>query len=59
MAFIKTAQLMWEDLKKHFAVANTPKIHQLKVSIVECKQGGMDIVDYYARSIELWSELQN
>lgn len=46
-------------MKKHYTVANALKIHQLKVSLVECEQGGMDVVDYYAKSIDLWSELGN
>jgi len=41
------------------AMANAPKIHQLKVNLIECKQGGMDVVDYYGRFVNLWSELEN
>ena len=59
IAFVDTARALWKNLEQCYAVTNIPKVHRLKVSVVECKQGGMDIVDYYARSIELWSELQN
>lgn len=58
VAFVETVQLIWENLKKRYVIANAPKI-QLKVSLIQCKQGGMDAVDYYARSMELWSEVEN
>jgi len=35
--FVKNVGLMWDKLKKCYAVANAPKIHQLKVSLVERK----------------------
>jgi len=47
VAFVETAELMWSNLKKHYAVANAPKIHQLKTSLVECNQGDTDVVEYF------------
>jgi len=59
MAFVETAELMWRKLKKRSVVANALKVHQLKTSLVESKQGGMDVVKYYAKPMEFWSELEN
>ena len=50
---------MWENLRKRYAVANTPKIHQLKTDIVACKQEGLDVVEFYSKLIGMWSELRN
>ena len=38
---------MWENLRKRYAVANTPKIHQLKAEIAACQQGGLEVVEFY------------
>lgn len=40
---------MWSNLKKRYAVANAPKIHQLKASLADCKQGGMIVVEFYSK----------
>ena len=37
VAYSDTAKIMWDDLKKRYAMANTPKIHQLKADIANCK----------------------
>ena len=37
VAYSDTAKIMWDDLKKRYAMANTPKIHQLKAHIANCK----------------------
>ena len=54
-----TAKLMWETLKKRYAVANIPKMHQLKASISNCKQGGLSVVEFYSKISDLWVELGN
>ena len=38
-----TAKIMWDDLKKRYGMDNTPKIHQLKSDIANCKQGGLEV----------------
>jgi len=50
---------MWDDLKKRYAIANTPKIHQLKANIANCKQGDLDVGDFYSKLKNLWNELTN
>jgi len=37
VAYSDRAKLMWEDMKKRYALANTPKIHQFKAHISNCK----------------------
>ena len=50
---------MWEDLKKRYSVANLPKIHQLKAALANCKQGTLDIGEFYNKIVNLWNELNN
>jgi len=50
---------MWMNLEQRYAVTNIPKVHRLKASMAECKQGGMEVVDFYAKLASLWSELEN
>lgn len=59
VASVDTAKLMWETLKKRHAVANILKIHQLKTSIANCKQGGLSVVEFYSKISDLWVELGN
>jgi len=59
VACVDTAKLMWETLKKRYALANIPKIHQLKPSIANCKQGGLSVVEFYSKISDLWVELRN
>lgn len=59
VAFLDTAQAVWNNLCKRYSIANALKIHQLKASIAGRKQGGADIVEFYSRLIGLWSELEN
>ena len=57
IAYANTAKQMWEDLKKRYAVSDISKIHDLKSQIANCKQGEMKIVEYYAKLVGLWNEL--
>ena len=38
VAYVDSAQKLWENIKKRHAVANIPKIHKLKAEIASCKQ---------------------
>jgi len=40
---------MWDDLKKRYAMANTPKIHQLKADIANRKQGNLNVGEFYSK----------
>ena len=48
---------LWQDIRERFRVTNGPRIQQLKVAVVECKQGNSTISDYYGRMKKLWEEL--
>ena len=59
IVYCDTAKDMWDDLRKRYGMANTPKIHQLKANIVNCKQGDMDVGEFYSKLVNLWNELGN
>ena len=54
-----TAKIMWDDIRKRYAIANTPRIHQLKANIAVCKQGDMEVSDFFSKLANLWNELSN
>ena len=51
--YVETAALIGENLKKWYAVSNAPKIHQLKTKLAECKQGGLEVVEFYSKLVGL------
>ena len=53
------AKIMWDDLKKRYGTTNTPKIHQLKSDIANCKQGGLEVGEFHSKLMNLWIELNN
>ena len=59
VACSETAYAMLNDLKKRYSVANTPKIHQLKAIIADCKQGSIEVGEFYWKLTNLWNELNN
>jgi len=58
VAYIDPAKDMWDTLKKRYAISNVPRIHQLKMSIANCKQGGLSVVEFYSKISNLWMELE-
>ena len=59
VACSETAYTMWNDLKKRYSVANTPKIHQLKGAIANCKKGSLEVGEFYSKLTNLWNKLNN
>ena len=59
MAYSETVKIIWDDLKKMYEMTNTPKIHQLKVNIANCKWGDFSVGDFYSKLINLWIEFTN
>jgi len=57
IAFVDTARALWKNLEQCYAVTNIPKVHRLKASVAECKQGGMEVVDFCTKLMSPWSEL--
>jgi len=47
------------DLKKRCGMTNTPRIHQLKANIANCKQGDLTIGYFYSKLVNVWTELAN
>ncbi|XP_010681262.2 uncharacterized protein LOC104896244 [Beta vulgaris subsp. vulgaris] len=51
---------LWDSLKARFAMANGPRIHQLKSSMARCEQTkSMTIASYFGKLTTLWEELYN
>ena len=59
VAYIEMAHGIWEDLKKRYSVANLLRIHQLKAAVANCKQGTLDIGEFYNKLMILWNEMNN
>ena len=36
----------WKNLEQRYVVANIPKVHWLKDSVADCKQEGIEVVDF-------------
>lgn len=53
VAYTDTAKAMWEVLRKRYAIDNALKIHQLKLSLTNYKQGGMSVVESYSKISDL------
>jgi len=58
IAYANRAKVMWDDLKKRYGVSHIPKIHDLKSKVANCKQGSMSMVEYYAKLVGFWNELE-
>nr|KYP55619.1 hypothetical protein KK1_001841 [Cajanus cajan] len=59
ISYMETSKELWEDIKERFSIVNGPRIQQLKIELVECKQGRMTMVNYYGKLKTLWDELAN
>jgi len=59
VAYEYTAHKMRVNIQKRYSVINVPLIHQLKAEIASCKQGSMEVVEFYSKLMGLWSELAN
>ena len=59
IAYAESAQSIWENIKRRYAVPNVPKVHQLKVDIASCKQGTLSVVEFFSKMMGLWSELDS
>ena len=56
----RDAKKLWDSLKSRFAMANGPRIHQLKSSLARCQQTkSMTIASYFGKLTVLWEELNN
>jgi len=53
IGYVQTAQVMWDNLNKRYAIANTSKVHQLKIDLASCKQEGLEVVEFYSKLMGL------
>ena len=59
ITFVPEAHKLWETLRLRFSVRNRTRVHQLQDEIINCKQDGQSVLEYYGRLSKLWEELQN
>ena len=59
ITYIEIAKDLWDDIMELFSIGNGPRIHHLKTDLVECKQQGVTIVNYYGKLKMIWEELGN
>ncbi|CAL1404863.1 unnamed protein product [Linum trigynum] len=52
----ENAQVLWEELKRRFGLPNAIKLANLQDQIIACKQGSMNITQYYTAFKGLWEE---
>ena len=59
ISHVEVATDLWNDIRDRFSVVNGPRIQQIKSEIMECKQRGISIVNYYGKLKQLWHDLAN
>ena len=59
VAYADTIKSMWKNLCKWYAIANTPKVHQLSADLASRKQEGLEVAEFYNKLMGLWSKLDN
>ncbi|KAH0665724.1 hypothetical protein KY290_027960 [Solanum tuberosum] len=56
VAFFDTAGELWKDLEERFSQGNAPRVHQLKMEIVNTQQQDQTMSVYYTKLKGLWDE---
>ncbi|KMT17196.1 hypothetical protein BVRB_2g038990 [Beta vulgaris subsp. vulgaris] len=59
ITFSGNVKEIWDELRERYAAGNTPRVHQLKGELNDCKQGRESVVDYYTCLKIIWDELAN
>jgi len=59
ISHVEIAWELWNDIRNLFSLVNGPRIHQIKSNLVECRQEGISIVNYYKKLKQLWDALAN
>jgi len=49
IAYSDIAKITWDDMKKHYTLANTKKIHQLIANISNCNQSDLHVDVFYSK----------
>ncbi|CAH9089489.1 unnamed protein product [Cuscuta europaea] len=56
IAYMDSAQDLWEDVKLRFEVADGVRFHKLKEAIQSCRQGDQTVTEYFGRLRMLWDD---
>lgn len=59
IVFEQTVSEVWEELQSRYSAGNAPRVHQLKGDLANCKQGKLNVVEYYTKLKTIWDELAN
>ncbi|KAL9228263.1 hypothetical protein vseg_003863 [Gypsophila vaccaria] len=58
--FSGTVVEIWKELRDSYSTGNSPRVHQLKTELAECKQKkDQSVIDYYTKMKTIWDELAN
>ncbi|XP_073152174.1 uncharacterized protein [Henckelia pumila] len=57
ITYQEIAKELWDDIKERLSIGNGPLIQKLKSKLIECKQQGMAIMNYYGKLKMIWEEL--
>ncbi|XP_074268494.1 uncharacterized protein LOC141591901 [Silene latifolia] len=58
--FSGTVVEIWKELQDSYSTGNSPRVHQLKTELADCKQRkGQSVIDYYTKMKTIWDELAN
>lgn len=57
VAYAKTTEELWSDLKDRYSQSNEIRIHQLKREIALANQGNQTVTEYVTNLKILWDEL--
>lgn len=47
VTYITDAHQLWGDLKQHFSVENTLRVHKMKAQLASCRQEGQRVLYYF------------
>ena len=57
VAYVNSAQKLWENIKKRYVVAIIPKIHRLKAKIASCKQDSQEVVEFFSNELDTYVKI--
>lgn len=58
VVYLRTANLIWDDLDQRFSQSNVPRLFYLRKAIADCIQGSLSITNYFNKFRTLLDELE-
>lgn len=58
LLYIRSAAMIWKDLRESFHQSNRPRVFQLRKSLAGLQQGSLSVTAYYTKLKVLWNELK-